>query len=103
MKVPVLTAITLLICSVAFATDQNIIELNGPQGEVILLRELTSLVVPSHAPRNRVCVAPNGEQAEVLGQVASEDYPIVWLNIKVITGICAGEIGWINSESAQKH
>lgn len=100
MKISILT-VALLFTPVIALSGQQQIRLNDVQGRVILLKQLTNMLVPSVAPSNRVCVSPNGEQADVLEQVSNPDASVIWLHIKVTTGICMGQIGWVNADSAQ--
>lgn len=101
MKVCGLLVAMLVVAGIAQAADREITLRNPQGGSVMLLRAVTHPDIPNVSPGNRVCTSPNGEQAQVLEQAAGSDSPVVWLRIQVITGSCAGQVGWISAQNAQ--
>lgn len=92
---------TLILTPIMAQSQDQQIKLHSSQESVALLIDLTNLSLPSTAPSNLACTARNGDQAQVIYQVASAEPNVGWLRIKMISGSCEGKEGWVSSEMAQ--
>lgn len=92
---------TLVLVPAIAASQEHQIQLRGQQQSIVLLKNLTNVVMPNTAPSNSGCVAESGDNTAVLFQMADKELGRGWLRIRMISGPCAGEEGWINSENAQ--
>lgn len=97
MKTLIFLAGMLLPLAALSASPQ--VRLMSAQGSVGLFRELSNMHVPSRAPDNMVCVSPSGEIVEVMRRIVSPDSSIVWLLVRVTTGTCSGQIGWVRADN----
>lgn len=93
--------VALLLCHGAVLAEGSQVTFSGKQGTVLLQQQVTYMHIPDHAPNNRVCLSPNGEQARVLERIVAAGSTVSWLRVEVVTGNCKGKIGWVLSDNVE--
>jgi len=99
---PLVAVFALLVaCDVAGQESASLVRVSAGE-QVLILIEHGALSRPDYSPRNRVCVAQEGDEGEVVNAVMAAGATQFWAQVRFTSGPCAQQSGWISSERLVK-
>ncbi|MES2353739.1 MAG: hypothetical protein V4568_04905 [Pseudomonadota bacterium] len=85
----------------ALAANQVVMLTSYRLKEIPLLNNASGAAPPNYSPSNWLCAAENGANAEILSRIVDATSKRASIEVRVLTGRCAGLSGWVEPENVR--